>query len=142
MVRAGAIQTGGSQGSNGGQPGNSAGGGSGGGTGSFGGQSTGPVGGSGGAISQVANPIGQGIARSQTVASQPEAGTRRCTCPRLMRLLRVSGTGARAPVRAHQTRQYPAAIQGAAALRLMELRSPGELGGGTLNRKSALHINR
>ena len=75
----GAGQGGGSQGgtagsqNGGGQPGNTAGGGTGDSQGTFGGQMNGPIGGAGGAISQVENPQGRGIS-SQTDHSATDPG--------------------------------------------------------------------
>jgi hypothetical protein len=69
----GAGSQGGSQGQPGGdgQPGSTAGGGTGDAPGTFGGQMTGPIGGSGGAISRVQNPQGQGISQAADSSQDP-----------------------------------------------------------------------
>jgi hypothetical protein len=128
----GSDQTGGSQGSNGGQPGNTAGGGTGGGTGSFGGQSTGPVGGSGGAISQVANPTGQGIATQGNGGKSIGSGNESLYVPTPDTVSSADGTGAQTAGQGAPDSQNPDAIQGRGNTSGDGTPSPGELGTGTL----------
>lgn len=128
----GSDQTGGSQGSNGGQPGNSAGGGSGGGIGSFGGQSTGPVGGSGGAISQVANPTGQGIATQSNGDKSTGNGNEALYVPTTEASSSGSDIGGPAPGQTASDAQHPDGIQGRGNGAGGGTSSPGELGTGTL----------
>ncbi len=128
----GSDQTGGSQGSNGGQPGNSAGGGTGGGTGSFGGQSTGPVGGSGGAISQVANPIGQGIATQSNGSKATGGASEELYVPTPDAVSSGSGAGGQATGQGAPDAQNSDGIQGRGSPSGDGTPSPGELGSGTL----------
>ena len=128
----GSDQTGGSQGGNGGQPGNSAGGGTGGGTGSFGGQSTGPVGGSGGAISQVANPTGQGIATQSNGSQSIGNGNESLYVPTPDSVSPGTGNGAQGAGQGAPGTQNPDAIQGRGNATGEGTPSPGELGSGTL----------
>ena len=129
----GSDQTGGSQGSNGGQPGNTAGGGSGGGTGTFGGQSTGPVGGSGGAISQVANPIGQGIAAQSNDGTPITGGNEALYVPTPAVASAGNGSGVLTPDQTAPGAQNPDAIGGIGNGPGDGTPSPGPLGSGTLS---------
>jgi hypothetical protein len=130
-------QTGGSQqGSNGGQPGNVAGGGTGGAGGTFGGQVNGPVGGSGGAISQVANPAGQGVTTQQgggpAVGNQDE----QVYIPTPEESLAGTGSGSQAPGQAAPEAQNSDGIQGRGDGSGDGATAPGELGSGS---KTEIH---
>jgi hypothetical protein len=128
----GSDQTGGKQGSNGGQPGSSAGGGTGSGAGTFGGQSTGPVGGSGGAISQVENPTGQGIATQSNGGNSVANGDAGLYVPTPDAVSSGNETGVQATGQSAANSQNPDAIQGRGSGAGEGPQSQGELGSGTL----------
>jgi hypothetical protein len=125
-------QTGGSQtGSNGGQPGSSAGGGVSGGPGTFGGQASGPVGGSGGAISQVANPIGQGISSGQGSGQSTSNSNESLYVPTPGELSPGTGSASGDQAAGAPDGQQPDGIQGRGDGTGDGTQTPGQLGSGT-----------